>query len=174
MSDDENPPRNPFEDALRSIADEINKTVGKVQQTDWEELARSNGFDANQAREWLDVAGGWLRGQADTVRPEPAEPQARAPRPAPPTTGRDPWTDAGPGPLDLPTAEQGAALAALDSGRWAIEPGTSALTGRGDGPGPSDALGLVRELRVRDWLSAEGDVTLAGRAALARWLDAAG
>ena len=32
---------------------------------------------------------------------------------------------------------------------------------------------LVRELRVRDWLSAEGEITLAGRNALMRWLDAA-
>jgi len=43
----------------------------------------------------------------------------------------------------------------------------------GDGPGPRDALGLVRELRVRDWLDADGRLTLAGRHALSRWLDAA-
>jgi len=173
MSDDENPPRNPFEDALRSIADEISRSVERVQQTDWEELARTNGFDPESAKQWLDIAGGWLRGQADAARPAPRAPEP--PVPSRPRTGdADPFTDARPGPLDLPTAEQGAALAALDSGRWTIEPGTSALTSRGDGPGPSDALGLVRELRVRDWLSADGEVTLAGRAALARWLDAAG
>jgi hypothetical protein len=83
-------------------------------------------------------------------------------------------THAGPHPLDLPTADQGLALAALDSGRWRIEPGTSALSVVGDGPGPRDALGLVRELRVRDWLSGNGEITLAGRNALKRWLDAAG
>ena len=75
-----------------------------------------------------------------------------------------------PHPLDMPTTDQGVALAALDSGRWTLEPGTSILTVRGDGPGPSDALGLVRELRVRDWLDGEGRMTLAGRRALERWL----
>ena len=62
----------------------------------------------------------------------------------------------------MPTDEQGRALAALDSGRWTVEPGTSALSSHGDGPGPSDALGLVRELRVRDWIDADGEVTLVG------------
>jgi hypothetical protein len=70
----------------------------------------------------------------------------------------------------MPSDDQGRALAALDSGRWTVEPGTSALAARGDGPGPSDALGLVRELRVRDWIDADGEVTLAGHAALRRWL----
>ena len=83
----------------------------------------------------------------------------------------DPLRGAGPDPLDAPTDEQGRALAALDSGRWTVEPGTSALSSHGDGPGPSDALGLVRELRVRDWIDADGEVTLVGRAALQRWLD---
>ena len=69
-------------------------------------------------------------------------------------------TGAGPDPLDMPTEDQGRALAALDSGRWAIEPGTSALSALGEGPGPSDALGLVRELRVRDWIDVNGEVTL--------------
>jgi hypothetical protein len=32
----------------------------------------------------------------------------------------------------------------------------------------------VRELRVRDWITAEGKLTLAGRRALSRWLDAVG
>ena len=85
----------------------------------------------------------------------------------------DPLREAGPHPLDLPTPDQGLALAALDSGRWRLEPGTSALTVRGDGPGPNDALGLVRELRVRDWIAADGELTLAGRKALARWLETA-
>jgi hypothetical protein len=87
--------------------------------------------------------------------------------------GEDPLFSAGPHPLDLPTDEQGMALAALESGRWMVEPGTDALAARGGGPGPSDALGIVRELRVRDWLSADGEITLVGRHALSRWLDAA-
>jgi hypothetical protein len=90
------------------------------------------------------------------------------------TPAPDPLRGAAPNPLDLPTTEQGQALAALDSGRWSLEPGTETLASGGEGPGPSDALGLVRELRVRDWISAEGKLTLAGHRALGRWLDAIG
>ena len=90
-----------------------------------------------------------------------------------PSRSDDPLRSAGPHPLDLPTDEQGIALAALESRRWMVEPGTDALTARGDGPGPSDALGIVRELRVRDWLGANGEITLVGRRALSRWLEAA-
>jgi hypothetical protein len=60
----------------------------------------------------------------------------------------------------------------LDSGRWTVEPGTSALSSHSDGPAPSDALGIVRELRVRDWIDSDGEVTMVGRHALSRWLDA--
>ena len=45
------------------------------------------------------------------------------------------------------------------------------LTSHGEGPGPRDALGLVRELRVRDWIDSEGEVTMVGAAALRRWLE---
>jgi hypothetical protein len=90
-----------------------------------------------------------------------------------PLASNDPLRSAAPHPLDLPTDEQGLALAALESGRWMVEPGTDALAARGDGPGPSDALGIVRELRVRDWLGADGEITLVGRGALSRWLEAA-
>ena len=66
---------------------------------------------------------------------------------------------------------------ARPSPRWTpaagrSSPGTEMLTSRGQGPGPSDALGLVRELRVRDWIAQDGQITRAGRRALDRWLDA--
>lgn len=146
MSDDS------FEDALRAIADEV---------------AGFLGLDSDAVRRWTDGAGDWLREQmAGPPEPTPAPAPARQ---AP----QDPLRGAGPHPLDRPTDEQGLALAALDSGRWTLEPGTTALSARGEGPGPSDALGLVRELRVRDWLAENGELTLAGRRALARWLEAA-
>jgi len=75
---------------------------------------------------------------------------------------------AGPHPLAMPTAEQGVALAALESGRWRIESGAFTVH---DGPGPGDPLGLLRELRVSDWVTADGELTLTGRKALARWLE---
>lgn len=175
---DEDTPRKSFEDALRAIGEEVNRAVDRLSDMDLDDVARSVGVDPEQARGWIDDAGSWLRQQAEafdassfdatsfraswssSATSEPAAATAEA------------LGDAAPHPLDLPTAQQGRALAALDSGRWTIEPGTSALAARGDGPAPHDALGLVRELRVRDWLDGDGHLTLAGRAALARWLDA--
>lgn len=151
MSDEGDSPSS-FEDALRVIAQEISRAVERF----------SEEID-------LDAIAQRLREQAETMASAPWS----APAP-PPTAGRATrMRGAEPHPLDLPTDEQGLALAALDSGRWGLEPGTSALTSRADGPGPSDALGLVRELRARDWLDADGELTLAGRHALGRWLDAA-
>lgn len=163
---------NSFEDTLRAIAQEVNRSIERISEVDFEEVARNSGIDPDKAKEWFDSAGAWLRVRVEQVDPS-AFPMAGRREPAARTTGDDPLGDAGPHPLDPPTAEQGAALAALDSGRWAIEPGTSALAVHGDGPGPRDALGLVRELRVRDWIDGDGRLTLAGRHALSRWLDAA-
>jgi hypothetical protein len=83
-----------------------------------------------------------------------------------------PLGGAGPHPRDLPSEEQGRALAALDSGRWTIEPGTDALAAKREGPDPQGALAIARELRIRDWIGTDGRLTLAGQRALARWLDA--
>ncbi|MGO9792633.1 MAG: hypothetical protein ACLP8S_24900 [Solirubrobacteraceae bacterium] len=105
------------------------------------------------------------RGTEDATRGAPAG--ARAPEDERPSRG-------GPHPLDLPSAAQGAGLAALDSGRWTVEPGSHALVAQDAGPVPDDAQGLVEELRARDWIAADGEVTLSGRHALTRWLAAAG
>jgi hypothetical protein len=59
----------------------------------------------------------------------------------------------------------------LDSGRWTVEPGSNLLVAHGEGPAPEDAVGLVGELRARDWIDANGDVTLVGHSALGRWLE---
>jgi hypothetical protein len=163
--------RNGFEEVMRALAEEVTRAVERISQIDVDEIARTAGADAERARRWIDDLGQRLREQADAVvntsfaAPEPRDEARRA--------ADDPLRDAGPHPLDLPTADQGLALAALDSGRWRLEPGTSALAVHGDGPGPSDALGLVRELRVRDWMSANGEITVVGRHALGRWLAAA-
>ncbi|HEY8582913.1 MAG TPA: hypothetical protein VIL49_08190 [Capillimicrobium sp.] len=154
---DETPGKN-WEETLRAMAEEVMGSVERLGEIDLDEMARRAGVDPDRAREWLDGAGQWLRIQVEHVEVPATEPGA--------------WDAAGPHPLDLPTADQGAALAALDSGRWSLEPGTSALVAHGEGPGPRDALGLVRELRVRDWVSIEGTLTITGRHALGRWLDA--
>jgi hypothetical protein len=160
-----------FEEILRSIAREISLSIEqRVEQVDVDEIAEAIGVDPDHARQWVESAGQWLRAQAASLGDEVA---FRAARPAGAAADEDPLRSAGPHPLDLPTAEQGLALAALDSGRWTVEPGSNALAAHGDGPGPNDALGLVRELRTRDWIAADGEITLAGRHALSWWLDAA-
>ena len=168
MSDEDKPKS--FEETLRAIADEVTRGIQKVQQGDLEDIARTYGVDADRAKAFMDNAGDWLRAQAENLNVPPF-PQSES-RPAEPSPS---WDDqlrgAGPDPLDVPSDDQGRALAALDSGRWTVEPGTSALSSSGGGPGPSDALGLVRELRVRDWIDTDGEVTLTGHAALQRWLD---
>jgi hypothetical protein len=144
-----------------------------------DDLADAVGVDPATAKDWIGNAGTWLRAQAEMFGDEFASRAGafsdevtpkRGPAPRHETVD-DPLTGAGPHPLDLPTEEQGRALAALASGRWMVEPGTDLIGARGDGLGPSDALGLVRELRVRDWLGADGEITVVGRHALTRWLD---
>jgi hypothetical protein len=180
MSEPE-PERSSFEDVARALAEEVNRAVERLSEIDVDEIARTASAEAERARRWVDELGQWLREQSDVVGGaafaaaeawDSGPGAARRPAPDQPP-GEDPLRNAGPHPLDLPTADQGLALAALDSGRWRIEPGTSAMAVTGEGPGPSDALGLVRELRVRDWLSADGELTLAGRNALKRWLEVA-
>jgi hypothetical protein len=164
------PERRSFEDVARALADEVSGAIERLSEIDLDEVARAASAEGERARQWIDDLGRWLREQSGAWEHGPAAADRSTPgRP----TGDDPLRHAGPHPLDLPTPDQGVALAALDSGRWRVEPGTSALAVHGEGPGPSDALGLVRELRVRDWMTADGQITLAGRHALGRWLDAA-
>ncbi len=197
MSSDDSGNGGGFDELMRSIAREFSRTIQeRVDQVDLDDVAETFGVDPGVARQWIDGAAGWLRTQTDELADhplfsdlspsprdrapaEPADPAdrpdpvRRTPGPARREASADPLRSAGPHPLDLPTDEQGQALAALSSGRWRVEPGTEALAGRGAGPGPSDALGLVRELRVRDWLDADGELTIVGRHALGRWLESA-
>lgn len=161
-----------FEEAVRSIAQEVGQSIERAAgQVDLEEIAGTVGLDPDRAREWVETAGSWLRVQVERLGEEAASRSAGSGGAA---ADEDPLRGAAPHPLDLPAEEQGLALAALDSGRWSVEPGSSALASHAEGPGPSDALGLARELHIRDWITADGEVTLAGRHALSRWLDAAG
>ena len=159
-----------FEERLRSIAREVSRSVERLAQLDMDEIAGAIGVDAGRARRLADSAGRWFNAQAETLGNERVFWGAG---PGRPVADGDPVRGAGPHPLDLPTAEQGVALGALDSGRWTVEPGSNVLLAHGEGPAPTDALGLVGELRARDWIDANGDVTLVGRNALSRWLDVA-
>lgn len=144
MPEDE-PDNRSFEDIARALADEVNRAVERLSAIDLDDIARAANEDVERARNWI-------------------EDIARA------VTQTGPEHHAAPHPLAMPTTEQGGALAALESGRWRIESGTFSVH---DGPGPSDPLGLLRELRVSDWVTADGDLSLAGRKALARWLERA-
>ncbi len=167
-----------FEEMVREIAQEVGRSVQRAaEHVDVEELAGTVGVDPDQAREWVDTAAGWLRSRAENLGDEVASRTRESGSQHGPQSAASHHEDALRGaeahPLDLPTEEQGLALAALDSGRWTVEPGSETLASHGDGPGPADALGLVRELRVRDWIGSDGQLTLVGRHALSRWLDAA-
>jgi hypothetical protein len=160
-----------FEETLRSIAEELGRYIERtVDHLDLDDLAHSAGVDPAVARDWIEGASGWLRARTESLGEELGLP-ARGSGGA--AARIDPLGSAAPHPLDLPTDEQGVALAALDSGRWTVEPGADALAAKGEGRAPSNALAIVSELRVRDWIAAGGELTLAGRRALSRWLDSA-
>jgi hypothetical protein len=165
---DEDPFDGGLEAGLRWIAQQLGRSVEHLEEIDLDLIARATGVDAERAREFLDGAGQWLS-QADGLASEIAlrfgglvgGVVPGSPSPA----------GAGPHPLDLPTPEQGLALSALDSGRWTVQPGSHVLAADGEGPPPADAIGLVGELRARDWINANGEVTLVGRSALGRWME---
>jgi hypothetical protein len=167
-----------FEARLRAIAEEISRSVQRISEGDMEELSQRYGVDVERARAFADAAGRWLNDRfaagdplfgdvqrADDDSPvSPVSPDVRGSE----TSGPQPGSGPGPHPLDLPTGQQGLALSALDSGRWTVRPGSNQLagTGVGVGPVPSDVIG---DLRARDWITADGTLTLVGRHALGRW-----
>jgi hypothetical protein len=159
-----------FEETVRSLVQEVSRSIERAAQADLDEVADAIGVDLVHARELADSAVRWLRAQAEGLGKDGAFWRG-VPRSA--AVDENPLPSDGPHPLDLPTAEQGRALAAVESGRWTVEPGSDALAADGERPGSHDAAGLVDELRARDWITARGEITLAGRHALSRWLDAA-
>ena len=128
------PERSSFEDVARALAEEVSGAIERLSEIDLDEIARAASAEGERARQWIDDLGRWLREQTGAWEHGPARADRSTPgRP----TGDDPLRHAGPHPLDLPTPDQGVALAALDSGRWRVEPGTSALAVHGEGPAPA-------------------------------------
>jgi hypothetical protein len=159
-----------FEERVRSIVREVSRSIEQVAGVDFDEAAQAAGVDLARARELAESAVEWLRAQRESLADDGAFGSGGA-RSAP--VNEDPPPRAGPHPLDLPTSEQGRALAAVDSGRGKVEPGSDALAADGEAPGSAATPGLVDELRARDWITADCQLTLTGRHALSRWLDAA-
>ncbi len=157
-----------LEARLRWLAQQVSRSAEHLEELDLDLLARATGVDADRAREFLDRAGEWLS-QADHLASEVTLRFGGLVGAA--AHGQAAPSGVAPHPLDLPTDAQGLALSAIDSGRWSVEPGSHVLVADGEGPAPTDALGLVGELRARDWINAGGDVTLVGRNALQRWME---
>lgn len=170
-----------FEDRLRAIGEEITRSLQRISEVDMDELSQRYGVDADRARAAADAAGRWLNDHLSADDPlfGPAQhpDDHNAARPLTEDLDLDvaaearqtqPGTGPGPHPLDVPTDQQGVALSALDSGRWTVRPGNGQLVGTGTGsePAPSDVVG---ELRARDWVTADGTLTLVGHHALGRW-----
>jgi hypothetical protein len=164
---DSAPDPDSFEARLRAFAKELSESAeNAAERLDFDRLADSVNAVGERVREAAEFAGQWLSGQAqardDADADDDADAAARRRRVG------------GPHPLDVPTEEQALALGALESGRWEVQPGTNELVSEGSGPSPDERVGLVSELRARDWIAAGGEVTQLGRDALRRWSDAAG
>jgi hypothetical protein len=174
-----------FEDRMRAIADQVSRSMQRMADVDLEALAEGYGIDPDRARTAARAAGQWLSDQLSNGEPLFGQGHSRSHDTAAQGQGADlekqvaQGTDPGqrsanpgPHPLDLATGRQGLALSALDSGRWTVRPGSNQLAGTGEGPPPPEAPGavdLVSDLRARDWITADGTLTLVGRHALARW-----
>ena len=156
-----------FEKRVRAIANELSRSVERaVKNIDLDEIARQVEMGGERFRELADLTGRWI---SDRVSGPEAHPAAHA-RDREPDTAARTLPVAGPHPLDVPSDEQGRAPSALESGRSKVEPGTDELAAGSDEASPTDPGGLVGELRARDWIAANGEVTLIGREALKRWL----
>jgi uncharacterized coiled-coil protein SlyX len=164
-------------DELNERVEELRGSLDRVaDQLDLEHLTERIGMTDERARELAELAGQWLSQQFGVTRspwapehPDPSDGPTDHPHQldaSAPRVARRP----GPHPLDVPNEQQGLALSALDSGRWRVEPGSDELIPVGGGPVPEQRVGLVGELRARDWISPNGQLTLVGRDALARWL----
>lgn len=169
MSDDDGSYES-FEEKLRSIAKEVSRSVERLAEIDMDEIAGAIGVSADRAKELADTARAWLNEHAHEFG---VEAPLWGAAPGDPAAEPAPRRGAGPHPLDLPTEEQGVALGALDSGRWTVDPGSDVFVAHAEGAVAADASGLVGELRARDWVDADGELTLVGRNALGRWLDVA-
>src|SRR5580692_6383668 len=72
-----------WEEMLRDIAREVSDSVERtVSQVDVDGIAETIGVDPDRAREWVEMAAGMLRAQAERVSDEMAG-RASTPQPTP-------------------------------------------------------------------------------------------
>ena len=170
-------PDDRFDNRLRQIALALSRSLSEV---DLDEVADRLGVDHERMRGAANAVEGWLSDHAGDEEPLFGDTHPGTGEPGPvtrPAGALRPTGGLGPHPLDLPTDVQGRALSALSSGRWTVRPGSGRLSWTGEGPQPPEIEGqptdLVNELRARDWITADGAVTLVGRQALLRWCQTA-
>lgn len=155
---EEDPEEESFEEKLREFAREFGESVEQAaERLDLEGIADQISAGGERLKEIAEFAGQWLTDQF-------GDEEKRSHKPS----GTPRRRVAGPHPLDVPTEDQGIALSALASGRWAVKPGTSELTAAGGGPEPEESE-VVGDLRARDWIAASGELTSLGQDALKRW-----
>ena len=177
-----------FENRLKAIADQLARSLS---DTDVDDVAQRFGVDPERVRGMTGAVERWLNDRGSEGEPlfgdraagRPQDPRTETgpehvetdfAQAGPQSAGPDAYSaPGGPHPLDLPTEAQGIALSALDSGRWTVRPGSSRLVSSSAADAetaPAEAAAdLVNELRARDWITADGAVTLVGRQALLRW-----
>ena len=164
-------PDDRFEARLRAIAQQLSRSISDV---DLDEVADRLGVDPDRVRGAAGAVEDWLNDRASEplFSTGPGEPHEYVEPSETTQPGRSaPARMDGPHPLDLPSDRQGRALSALASGRWTVRPGSGRLSNAEPAVGPP-APGdedLAGDLRARDWITADGSVTLVGRQALLRW-----
>jgi hypothetical protein len=162
---EEEPPEESFEDKLRRFAQWVSESMEQARgDVDLDRVADRIETESERLKEMTEFAARWLRGQAQAG----ADPAGSPSEPGAPPPARR----VGPHPLDTPSEAQGLALSRLSSGRWTVQPGSNVLTAEGDETIAEDAASVVGELRARDWITAEGKLTLVGEDALRHWLAA--
>ena len=158
-----------FEDRVRAIAWELSRSVERLAELDMDEVARTIGVDAERAKGLVDTAGRWFSAYAETFRQDAGFGDADQ-SPA----ANDPQTRAGGGTASAGRPDRRTRSGAQRPGFRPLDRRARQQPAGGGWPGsaPRDAVGLVGELRARDWIDANGEVTLVGHSALGRWLEA--
>lgn len=165
-----------FEERLRALARQVSRSLS---ETDLDDVAESFGVDPERVRGAAGAVENWLNERASEplFGDRPVTPGRGESARSAPATGLVGGARQGPHPLDLPNDAQGRALSALDSGRWTVRAGAGRLasTDPGSDPAPPDdaEADVAGELRARDWITADGTVTVIGHRALLRWSRAA-
>ena len=167
---DPDPERSSFEEVARALADEVSRAVERLSALDLDELARAASAEGERARQWIDELGRWLREQGEGFAGFAARlriARARAPGRRGSTATRRAAS------ARSPHRRPGAGAGGTRLGPLEGRAGNQRAGRPRRGPRPQRRARARPRIRVRDWMTADGQITLAGRDALTRWLEAA-